>query len=495
MNMKNRITLCISALLVLLIAADASAADRSRKKRKKTRTDTVLVIVRDTVHVNDTVFVPYDYMMDTQGEGAGSVSGAAVGTCGDGQYAGDAGKSAAGAGKPVVRPGIEVLERMGFAPLKGKRVGLVTNPSGVDRNLRSTIDILYNADGVELVALFGPEHGVRGNVYAGGKVSDVTDPATGLPVYSLYGATRKPTPEMLEGIDAMVYDIQDVGARSYTFISTLGLVMEACAEAGIEVVVLDRPNPLGGYKVEGCVAEDGLISFVGQYRIPYIYGLTVGELAMLVNEEGLNCGQTGGQEPSHCRLTVIPMEGWSRDMLYADTGLPWLLPSPNIPTAESAVNYSAAGICGELYNFLNIGIGYTLPFGVFGAEWIDAEDLKAELDSYRLPGVEFRTIYYKPFSGSSAGKSVKGVQYFFTDYDAASVTLTQFYVMQAVARLYPDRKPFETASGVGLFDKVCGTSFIRAEFGKRYMVSDIEDYWNKDADAFRALSRRYMLYE
>ena len=493
--MKNRITLCISALLVLLIAADASAADRSRKKRKKTRTDTVLVIVRDTVHVNDTVFVPYDYMMDTQGEGAGSVSGAAVGTCGDGQYAGDAGKSAAGAGKPVVRPGIEVLERMGFAPLKGKRVGLVTNPSGVDRNLRSTIDILYNADGVELVALFGPEHGVRGNVYAGGKVSDVTDPATGLPVYSLYGATRKPTPEMLEGIDAMVYDIQDVGARSYTFISTLGLVMEACAEAGIEVVVLDRPNPLGGYKVEGCVAEDGLISFVGQYRIPYIYGLTVGELAMLVNEEGLNCGQTGGQEPSHCRLTVIPMEGWSRDMLYADTGLPWLLPSPNIPTAESAVNYSAAGICGELYNFLNIGIGYTLPFGVFGAEWIDAEDLKAELDSYRLPGVEFRTIYYKPFSGRSAGKSVKGVQYFFTDYDAASVTLTQFYVMQAVARLYPDRKPFETASGVGLFDKVCGTSFIRAEFGKRYMVSDIEDYWNKDADAFRALSRRYMLYE
>ncbi len=495
MNMKNRITLCISVLLVLLIAADASAADRSRKKRKKTRTDTVLVIVRDTVHVNDTVFVPYDYMMDTQGEGAGSVSGAAVGTCGDGQYAGDAGKSAAGAGKPVVRPGIEVLEKMGFAPLKGKRVGLVTNPSGVDRNLRSTIDILYNAEGVDVVALFGPEHGVRGDVYAGGKVSDVTDPATGLPVYSLYGATRKPTPEMLEGIDAMVYDIQDVGARSYTFISTLGLVMEACAEAGIEVVVLDRPNPLGGYKVEGCVAEDGLISFVGQYRIPYIYGLTVGELAMLVNEEGLNCGQTGGQEPSHCRLTVIPMEGWSRDMLYADTGLPWLLPSPNIPTAESAVNYSAAGICGELYNFLNIGIGYTLPFGVFGAEWIDAEDLKAELDSYRLPGVEFRTIYYKPFSGSSAGKSVKGVQYFFTDYDAASVTLTQFYVMQAVARLYPDRKPFETASGVGLFDKVCGTSFIRAEFGKRYMVSDIEDYWNKDADAFRALSRRYMLYE
>lgn len=468
--MKNRILLCFGILLILLIAADASAADRSRKKRKKTGADTVLVIVRDTVHLNDTVFVPYGYMTDT---------------C----------KAAAVMAKPVVRPGIEVLERMDFAPLRGRRVGLVTNPSGVDRNLRSTIDILYNADGVELVALFGPEHGVRGDVYAGGKVGDVTDPATGLPVYSLYGATRKPTREMLEGIDVMVYDIQDVGARSYTFISTLGLVMEACAEAGIEVMVLDRPNPLGGEKVEGCVAEDGFISFVGQYKIPYIYGLTVGELARLVNEQGLNCGQTGGQAPASCHLTVVPMEGWSRDMLYADTGLPWLLPSPNIPTAEAAINYSAAGICGELYNFLNIGIGYTLPFGVFGAEWIDAEALKAELDSYRLPGVDFRTIWYKPFSGSSAGKLVKGVQYFFTDYDAACVTLTQFYVMQAVAGLYPDRKPFEAASGIGLFDKVCGTSHIRTEFGKRYMVSDIEDYWNKDAAAFKTISRHYWLYE
>ena len=468
--MKNRILLCLGVLLILFMAVDASAADRSRKKRRKSKSDTVLVIVRDTVHINDTVFVPYDYKRDTD------VSAAAAEE------------------KTVVRPGIEVLERMDFAPLKGKRVGLVTNPSGVDRNLRSTIDILYNADGVELVALFGPEHGVRGDVYAGGKVSDVTDRATGLPVYSLYGATRKPTEQMLEGIDVMVYDIQDVGARSYTFISTLGLVMEACAGLGIEVMVLDRPNPLGGNKVEGCVAEDGFISFVGQYKIPYIYGLTVGELARLVNEEGLNCGQTGGQSPARCHLTVIPMEGWSRDMLYADTGLPWLLPSPNIPTAGSAVNYSAAGICGELYNFLNIGIGYTLPFGVFGAEWIDAEALKAELDSYCLPGVEFRTIYYKPFSGSSAGKLVKGVQYFFTDYEAASVTLTQFYVMQAVARLYPDRKPFQTASRIGLFDKVCGTSYIRTQFGKAYRVSDIEPYWNKDAADFKALSRRYWLY-
>lgn len=394
-----------------------------------------------------------------------------------------------------VTPGIEVLAERGFPGLKGKRVGLVTNPSGVDRNLRSTIDILFNAPGVELVALYGPEHGVRGDVYAGGKVSDNIDPATGLPVYSLYGATRKPTPKMLEGIDVMVYDIQDVGARSYTFISTLGLVMEACAEVGIEVMVLDRPNPLGGEKIEGNCVEDGYFSFVSQYRIPYVYGLTVGELALLVNSEGLNCGQLGNQEPARCKLTVIPMKGWRRDMTYQDTGLPWVLPSPNIPYQISPVNYCAAGICGELYGFLNIGIGYTLPFQVFAEEWIDAERLKECLDSMRLPGVAFRTIYFKPLSGRSAGKLVQGVQYFFTDYSAARITEVQFHVMEAVAALYPDKKAFKIATGVGLFDKVCGSSYIRNTFSKSYRFDDIRDFWRKDEDAFRRLSSRYHLYK
>lgn len=402
--------------------------------------------------------------------------------------------SASSADGCPVKPGIEVLRDRGFEGLVGKRVGLVTNPSGVDRNLRSTIDILYNAPGVELVALYGPEHGVRGDVYAGGKVSDSRDALTGLPVYSLYGPTRKPTAEMLRGIDVMVYDIQDTGARSYTFISTMGLVMEACGELGIEVMVLDRPNPLGGLKVEGSVVEPGFFSFVSQYRIPYIYGLTPGELAMLINAEGLNRGQNGKQEPARCSLTVIPMEGWHRDMLYQDTGLPWVLPSPNIPYQTSPVYYCAAGICGELYGFLNIGIGYTLPFQVFAEEWIDAPRLKAELDSYDIPGVEFRTIYFKPLSGRSAGKLVQGVQYFFTDYEAAPVTLVQFYVMQAVAALYPDKKPFKTATGVGLFDKVCGSDCIRKTFGKRYRVSDIIGWWQKDAEAFRNLSSAYYLY-
>ena len=404
-------------------------------------------------------------------------------------------KNSAKNSKDGVVPGIEVLAKKGFPGLKGKKVGLVTNPSGVDRNLRSTIDILYNAPGVDLVALYGPEHGVRGDVYAGGKVTDTYDKATGLPVYSLYGATRKPTPEMLKGIDVMVYDIQDVGARSYTFISTLGLVMEACGELGIEVMVLDRPNPLGGEKIEGSYVEDGFFSFVSQYRIPYVYGLTVGELALMINEEGLNRGQLGNQPPSRCKLTVIPMEGWKRSMTYADTGLPWVLPSPNIPYPSSPMHYCAAGICGELYGFLNIGIGYTLPFQVFGEEWIDAVALKELLDSWRLPGVSFRTIWFKPFSGRSAGKLVQGVQYFFTDYSSARITEVQFHVMQAIATLYPDKTPFETATGIGLFDKVCGSSYIRKTFSKNYRFDDIKDFWRKNEAEFRKLAERYYLYK
>ena len=395
---------------------------------------------------------------------------------------------------PVVKTGIEVLRDRGFEGLTGKRVGLVTNPSGVDHLLNSTVDILFNAPGVELVALYGPEHGVRGDLYAGDHVKDSRDEVTGLPVYSIYGATRKPTKEMLQGIDIMVYDIQDVGVRSYTFISTLGLVMEACGEMGIEVMVLDRPNPLGGNKIEGCYVEPGFYSFVSQYRIPYVYGLTVGELAVMINEEGMNRGQKGDQAPARCELTVVPMEGWTRDMVYEDTGLPWVLPSPNIPFKDTPMYYAAAGICGELYGFMNIGIGYTLPFQVFGALWLNPERLKEKLESYGLPGVSFRTIWYKPFSGSQKGQLVKGLQYFFTDYENARLTDTQFHVMQAVAELYPDKKAFEIISGYGLFDKVCGTDYVRKEFQKRYNVSDILEYWRKDEEDFRTLSQRYHIY-
>lgn len=406
------------------------------------------------------------------------------------------GKVNAGEARVKVRPGIEVLESRGFEGLKGKRVGLVTNPSGVDRNLRSTIDILHDAKDVELVALFGPEHGVRGDAYAGDKVSDDVDPVTGVKVFSIYGKYREPSQEMLDGIDVMVYDIQDVGTRSYTFISSLGLVMRACAKKGIEVMVLDRPNPLGGLKVEGCCVEPGYYSFVSEFEIPYIYGLTVGELAIMINEEGLNRGEKGYEPALKCKLSVIPMDGWRRKMSYIETGLPWVLPSPNIPYPQSAVNYPSSGITGEFNNYLNIGIGYTLPFETFAAEWIDAEALKKELDSYNLPGIAFRIIHYKPIAGSSKGKLLHGVQFYYTDYEAADITLTQFYVMQAVNRLYPEHNPFEMSKDrIGMFDKVCGTDYVRRNFSKRMEVSDIIDYWNKDVKKFKTLSKKYYIYK
>ena len=395
---------------------------------------------------------------------------------------------------PVVKTGIEVLRDRGFEGLVGRKVGLVTNPSGVDSNLNSTVDILFNAPGVELVALYGPEHGVRGDVYAGDKINDSIDPATGLPVFSIYGATRKPTQEMLEGVEVMVYDIQDVGVRSYTFISSLGLVMEACAQKGIEVMVLDRPNPLGGHKIEGCYVEPGFYSFVSQYQIPYVYGLTVGELAVMINQENMNRGQKGDQEPAHCKLTVVPMEGWIRDMVYEDTGLPWVLPSPNIPFKDSPMYYASSGVCGELYGFLNIGVGYTLPFQVFGALWMDPDKLKAKLETYDMPGVAFRTIWYKPFSGSMKGQLVKGLQFFFTDYEKARLTEVQFMVMQAINEIYPDKRAFEMVTGIGLFDKVCGTDRIRLELMKDYRFESIKEYWRKDEAAFRELSQKYYIY-
>ena len=398
----------------------------------------------------------------------------------------------AGMAHAQVYTGIDMLERYGFEELRGKRVGLVTNPSGVDRYLRSTIDVLFEAPEVDLVALFGPEHGVRGDVYAGEQVASSKDPKTGLPVYSLYGATRKPTPAMLKGIDVMVYDIQDVGTRSYTFISTLGLVMRACAEQDIQVMVLDRPNPLGGLKVEGCCVEPGFFSFVSEFAIPYVYGLTVGELAGLINEEGLNCGQTGNESPLKCRLTVIPMRGWERSMLYKDTGLPWILPSPNIPSEASAIGYPSAGIAGE-FGYLNIGVGYTIPFQTFAAPWIDADALKERLDSYGIPGTAFRTIHYKPIAGTSA-QLQHGVQFFYTDYEAATITLTQFYIMQALQELYPAHNPYKTMKKTRMLDIVCGTDYVRREFGKRLKVEDIESRWMQDVEEFKELSKNYYLY-
>ena len=399
--------------------------------------------------------------------------------------------------KKVVKTGIDVLESNGFKQLQGKKIGLVTNPSGVNNKLVSTVDILANAPGVELVALYGPEHGVRGDIHAGDKVSDDVDPKTGVPVYSLYGKTRKPTPEMLKDVDAIVYDIQDNGCRSFTFISTLGLLMEAAAENGKEVIVLDRPNPLGGNKVEGNLVEAGNFSFVSQFEIPYLYGLTVGELAMMLNEEGMLKGEKGTNDTIvKCNLTVVPMEGWSRDMVYTDTRLPWVLPSPHMPQAETSYYYPATGILGEL-GYMSIGVGYTLPFQMVAAQWINAAEFADALNALALPGVTFRPINIKPFYSVGKGENMGGVQIYITDYAKAHLTSIQFYIMQEVARMYPEHEVMANADKgrFRMFDLVSGSNFIREKFTETKQYKDIEAYWNKDVESFKKKSAKYYLYK
>lgn len=388
-----------------------------------------------------------------------------------------------------IKTGIEVLKSQNFRYLEGKRVGLITNPTGVDNELRSTIDILHEAPNVNLVALYGPEHGVRGDVHAGDHVSDQRDPATSLPVYSLYGKTRKATPEMLKDVDVLVYDIQDIGCRSFTYISTLGLAMEAAAENGKELIVLDRPNPLGGLKVEGNLTEDDCISFVSQFKIPYVYGLTCGELALMLNGERM---LTGGVQ---CNLTVIKMKGWKRRMDYTATGLQWIPSSPHIPHPHSAFFYPVSGILGEL-GYMSIGVGYTIPFQMFAAPWAEADKLADALNALHVPGVIFRPIYLKPFYSVGQGQQLQGVQVHITDYARAPLSPLQFLVMQEVARLWPDRAVFDHADKgrFAMFDKVCGSRQIRERFTKTNRWEDIRPYWEKDVESFRRLSKKYYLY-
>ncbi|GAE21433.1 exo-beta-N-acetylmuramidase NamZ domain-containing protein [Bacteroides pyogenes] len=392
--------------------------------------------------------------------------------------------------KITVKTGIEVLKREQFKCLEGKRVGLITNPTGVDNRMKSTIDILHQAPNVDLVALYGPEHGVRGDVHAGDKVEDMKDAATGLPVYSLYGKTRKPAPEMLKDIDVLVYDIQDIGCRSFTYISTMGLAMEAAAENGKEFVVLDRPNPLGGIKIEGNLTEDDCVSFVSQFKIPYLYGLTAGELALMLNGERML------KDKKQCKLHVVKMKGWKRKMDYRQTGLQWVPSSPHIPHPHSAFFYPVSGILGEL-QYMSIGVGYTIPFQMFAAAWIEAEKLAKRLNGLNVPGVVFRPIHIKPFYSIGKGEHLQGVQVHITDFKKAPLSEIQFLVMQEAAALYPDRAIFDHADKgrFRMFDLVSGSKQIRERFSKRNRWEDIRDYWYKDVEDFRKLSKKYYLYK
>lgn len=392
--------------------------------------------------------------------------------------------------KIKIKTGIEVLKSQNFKVLEGKRVGLITNPTGVDNDLVSDVDILAAAPNVNLVALYGPEHGVRGNAHAGDAVGDDKDSVTGLPVYSLYGKTRKATPDMLKDVDVLVYDIQDNGCRSFTYISTMGLAMEAAAENGKEFVVLDRPNPLTGNKIEGNLTEDDCISFVSQFKIPYIYGLTCGELATYINENGLL------KNGVKCKLTVVKMKGWKRNMDYEKTGLQWIPSSPHVPHGNSSFYYPVSGIVGE-FGYVSIGVGYTIPFEMFGAPWIKADELADAMNALNLPGVIFRPIYAKPFYSVFSGQQIEGVQVHITDMEKAPLTPINFLFMQEAARLYPDYKFFEKADKgrYNMFDIVCGSKYIRETFSKNHRWADIESYWNKDVESFRAKSKKFYLYK
>ena len=388
----------------------------------------------------------------------------------------------------TVRTGIDVLVEQDFKAIEGMRVGLITNATGVNSELVSTIDLLNSAKNVHLVALYGPEHGVRGDYAAGDKVDSYVDQATSLPVFSLYGSTRKPTPEMLEGVEVLVYDIQDIGVRSYTYISTMGLAMEAAADLEIPFMVLDRPNPMGGLKVEGSLVDPEFESFVSKFPIPYVYGLTPAEIALMINHKGWM------DIKKKAELIVISMEGWTREMTFEQTGLPWVPTSPHIPHSYSPYYYAASGVMGELGVFSE-GVGYTLPFQTFAAEWIDEQALCEAMNALNLPGVYFRPIVFKPFYGRDQGKTLRGVQIHLNDIDQVELLPLQFYFMQVHHELYPEKDIFGLSENRwNMFDKVNGSDFVRSEFSSHYLVDSLLVNWREEAKAFQQESIPFWLY-
>jgi uncharacterized protein YbbC (DUF1343 family) len=391
---------------------------------------------------------------------------------------------------PAVKPGIDVLRSRGFDILKGKRVGLITNPTGVSADLEQTVDILHAAPGVKLVALFGPEHGVRGDAEGGRTVDSFNDSRTGLPVYSLYGKTRKPTKDMLRGIDVLVYDIQDIGVRSYTFISTLGLAMEAAAENNLTFVVLDRPNPLTGVRVEGPMLDIKYKSFIGAYQIPYVYGMTAGELAEMINMEGWL------EKGVKCNLVVVPMEGWKRSMWWDETGLPWVPTSPHIPHATTPLFYVMTGLLGEL-GTANQGVGYTMPFELVGASWVNGDKLADYLNSRGLAGVKFRPLSYRPFYFDTAGSRFLGVQIHVTDRERLNMTAVQVNIIDALQRMFPEKNIFSRAKPdrINSFDKATGSDELRKAFQSGKPVEEILRTIDRERAPFMIERQKYLLYE
>lgn len=374
-----------------------------------------------------------------------------------------------------VRLGIDVLQSQGFAPLQGKRVGLVTNQTGVSAAGVKTRMILKNAPGVKLVALFTPEHGLDGTELAGKYVASRRDKATGLIAHSLYGPTRKPTPQMLDGIDVLVYDMQDIGSRSYTYISTMVKCMEAASEKGIEFMVLDRPNPLGGVRVEGPGIDSQWISFVGQLPVPYVHGMTAGELARMANAMGWTSGR--------CKLSVIPMQGWTRQMTWVDTGLRWVPTSPNIPRATSPLYYIATGIVGELAG-LEIGCGGPEPFEIISTKWLSAGSFTAYMRSLNMPGVSFTEYSANGFQGSRMR---------IDPHADANLCALGVYML---AGLNKGTNIFEKSRGdkLEMFYKCYGSESIRAQIERGVPVSKIVASWSGNIAKFEADRKQFLLY-
>ncbi|SDM24832.1 exo-beta-N-acetylmuramidase NamZ family protein [Sediminibacillus halophilus] len=380
--------------------------------------------------------------------------------------------------------GVEQLLNEQKELIEGQKVGLITNPTGVDQDLNSIVDLLHNDPDVELTALYGPEHGVRGSAQAGDYVEYYIDEQTGLPVYSLYGETRKPTPEMLEDIDVLLFDIQDVGTRFYTYIYTMAYAMEAAAENDLPFIVLDRPNPISGEKVEGPVLDPDYASFVGNYPIPLRHGMTVGELAKFFNTE-YDIGAD---------LTVVEMNGWNRNEYYDETPLEFVLPSPNMPTLDTALVYPGAALI-EGTN-VSEGRGTTKPFQLIGAPFINSTELAAALNDLELPGVTFRAASFTPSFSKHSGELSNGVEIHVTDRDSFKPVETGLHLVKTIHDMYPDDFAFraENSNGVSFFDNLIGNGWIREAIENGQSVEEMKAEWQDELNAFKEVREEYLLY-
>ncbi|WP_253667095.1 DUF1343 domain-containing protein [Thermoanaerobacterium thermosaccharolyticum] len=379
----------------------------------------------------------------------------------------------------VVNCGIDVIEAYSNI-FENKKIGLITNPTGVDRNLRSTIDILNER--FNLKALYSPEHGIRGDFQAGEKVGDYTDKLTGIKVFSLYGENKKPTKEMLQDIDIMAIDIQDVGSRYYTYLYTMAYAMEACKEYNKTFVVLDRPNPIGGNKVEGNILDTDFSSFVGLYSITQRYGLTIGELSILINKE-FNIG---------CDLQVVKLEGWKRDMYYSETELAWINPSPNMPTPNTAVLYN--GTC--LFEGTNVseGRGTTKPFEMIGAPWIDGYKLSDKMNDMALDGVIFRPVYFVPTFSKYKNELCSGVQIHITNKKSVNAIEVGIKLLYEIIKMSGNNfewlPPFKKGQKY-FIDHLAGTDELRL---MKYSADELIRKWEKSSAEFTKIKEKYHIY-